>query len=240
MTDRFLLLAARNNALWCEAVCAAHDRPGEFHEALWLNRFGTPRFYPDAVTLAGAVAAPTQMRALSALIDAPRDVGWFVKDSFYCLDLRALGCEILFDASWILSDPSAPAIPVPAGVRWVAIDHAVALTDWERVWRGAGSDEEIFRPPLLADPDVRIMALECCGAMIGGGILNRGADVVGLTNLFGIDVDLAAVWRGLAELAATLFPGLPVVAYDRDDDLAAAVRAGFTRIGPLRVWHRSK
>ena len=30
MTKNITALAARNNALWCEAVCWAHDRPGEF------------------------------------------------------------------------------------------------------------------------------------------------------------------------------------------------------------------
>ena len=36
-------LAAHNNALWCDAVCRAHDRPGEFHDTLWLTRLGAPR-----------------------------------------------------------------------------------------------------------------------------------------------------------------------------------------------------
>jgi hypothetical protein len=44
MKSSITALAAHNNAMWCDAVCRAHDRPGEFHEALWLTRLGTPRF----------------------------------------------------------------------------------------------------------------------------------------------------------------------------------------------------
>src|SRR6202795_4077761 len=84
-------LAAHNNALWCDAVCRAHDRPGEFYDTLWLTRLGTPRFYPDAVTIAGVEAAPAQMEAIAALVGSTRRREWFVKDSFQSLDLDLLG-----------------------------------------------------------------------------------------------------------------------------------------------------
>ena len=93
MTSSITALAARNNAIWCDTVCRAHDRPGEFHETLWFTRLGTPRFYPDAVTIAGAEAAPVQLEAIAGLIGATRKREWFVKDSFHCLQLNALGFE---------------------------------------------------------------------------------------------------------------------------------------------------
>jgi hypothetical protein len=100
------LLAAHNNALWCDAVCRAHDRPGEFHDTLWLTRLGTPRFYPDAVTVAGVVAAPAQMKAIADLVGSTRQREWVVKDSFQSLDLNSLGFEPFFDAEWVaLSGP---------------------------------------------------------------------------------------------------------------------------------------
>jgi hypothetical protein len=34
----------------------------------------------------------------------------------------------------------------------------------------------------------------------------------------------------------TLFPGLPLVGYERGDDLERARRVGFEEVGPLRVW----
>ena len=64
--------------------------------------------------------------------------------------------------------------------------------------------------------------------------LNQGADVVGLSNLFGFPIDV--VWRSLVATAGEIFPGLPLAGYERGDDLAAAHRAGFETVGPLRVW----
>ena len=51
MTTSEAALCARNNALWCDAVCRAHGLPGEFLAGLWLNRRPVPRFYANAVTL---------------------------------------------------------------------------------------------------------------------------------------------------------------------------------------------
>src|SRR5262249_19891881 len=99
-------LAAHNNALWCDAVCRAHDRPGEFHETLWFTRLGAPRFYPDAVTIGGVETAPAHTEAIAALVGSTRQREWSVKDSFQSLELKSLGFEPLFDAEWIaLSGP---------------------------------------------------------------------------------------------------------------------------------------
>jgi len=61
----------------------------------------SPRFYPDAVTLAGVEAAPTQMEAIADLVGSTRQKEWVVKDSFQSLGLNSLGFEPLFDAEWV-------------------------------------------------------------------------------------------------------------------------------------------
>ena len=66
-------------------------------------------------------------------------------------------------------------------------------------------------------------------AVLGGGILNRGADVVGLSNLFGSQMD--RVWQSLMAMAGKIFPGQPLVGYEHGHDLAAAKSAGFETIG---------
>jgi hypothetical protein len=62
--------------------------------------------------------------------------------------------------------------------------------------------------------------------------------VVGLSNVFAPAVDTAAVWAKVVDYVGELFPGRPVVGYERGDDLAAAEGAGFRPVGPLRVWTR--
>jgi len=112
MKTSIAALAAHNNALWCDAVCRAHDRPGEFHESLWFTRLGAPRFYPDAVTMGGVEAAPAQTEAIAALVGSTRQRELSVKDSFQSLDLSSLGFEPLFDAEWVaLSAPPRDVLP---------------------------------------------------------------------------------------------------------------------------------
>jgi hypothetical protein len=87
---------------------------------------------------------------------------------------------------------------------------------------------------VLADTNVVFISIQGDGEIVGGGILNRGAEVVGVSNLFGSTIDI--VWRSLAAMAGEIFPGLPLVGYDRGYELAAAHQAGFATVGPLRVW----
>ena len=239
MTSSITARAARNNAIWCDRVCRAHDRPGEFHETIWFTRLGTPRFYPDAVTIAGAEAAPVQLEAIASLIGATRQREWFVKDSFHCLQLNSLGFEPLFDAEWIALSGARPDVKQ---YRSTVVTGEAGLIAWEQSWAGkeadaaANSEPRIFMPGLLADSNVVFVSFQGEGGIAGGGILNRGAEVVGLSNLFGSRIDL--VYRSLAAIAGEIFPGLPLVGYEHGKDLAAAKLAGFETVGPLRVWRR--
>jgi hypothetical protein len=105
----------------------------------------------------------------------------------------------------------------------------------------------ICRPPGRA-PEVReewtvVSAEELAGAQFltarrdgritEEAILNRTGDVVGISNVSGEDP-----WPGAVATAVGLYPDLPLVGYERGDDLAAARRVGFEVIGPLRVWMR--
>ena len=241
LTSSITALAAYNNAIWCDTVCRAHDRPGEFHETLWFTRLGTPRFYPDAVTLAGAEAAPVQLEAIASLISATRQKEWVVKDSFQSLPLNSLGFEPLFDAEWVaLSGARSDVKHNLPEYRPTIVTGKAGLIAWEQSWAGeevnaaAISEPRLFRPRLLADTNVVFVSIQGEGGIAGGGILNRGAEVVGLSNLFGSKMDL--VYRSLAAMAGEIFPSLPLVGYENGQDLAAAKLAGFETVGPLRVW----
>jgi hypothetical protein len=61
-------------------------------------------------------------------------------------------------------------------------------------------------------------------------------DVVGVSNVYATPGNADRVWAGLAGEISARFPGLPLVGYETAGDLPAAHRAGFTSVGPLRVW----
>jgi hypothetical protein len=231
-----LAAAARNNAVWCDTVCRAHGRPGEFLPGLWVDRHPAPRFYPNAITL-GADEAAVVAR-LYELGRAGLPPGWGVKDSFCTLDLTPLGFRVLFDAEWIWR-PAARSVPPPggglAGAHWARIRTQAELAGWEAAWGSASEEDRLF-PPLLAYPAIAFLAAYRAGEIIAGAIANQSDDVVGLGNTFGPTGESAGLWAGIITAARQAFPGLPLAGYEAGADLAAAQSAGCAAIGPLRVW----
>jgi hypothetical protein len=71
--------------------------------------------------------------------------------------------------------------------------------------------------------------------VIAGAVASRSDHVVGVSNVFALDAGPDAAWRLVLDAVHWLFPTLPVVGYERGDDLAAAVRHGFEPVGPLRI-----
>ena len=241
-------LCARNNALWCDAVCRAHGRPGEFLAGLWLNRQPVPRFYSNAVTL--SPKDPAGQRAWVEHLLSRRP-SFSVKDSFVALDLSDLGFDVLFEATWLWRDPVPPDLvrrtPESAThpeLAWSVVKDAAGLARWEAAWAGlhAGQvvpgSERIFGRGLLHEPGVALLAGARESQIVAVAAANQTGDVVGLSNVFAPAEDAVAVWAGVVAYAASLFPGRPLVGYERGDDLALAQVVGFRAVGPLRVWAR--
>lgn len=225
--DARVRAAARNNAEWCAALCRAHGITGETGPYAWTSPRRTPPLYPDAVTLAPD-ASP---REIVGRIDA--SPGASVKDSFATLDLTDEGFEVLFGAEWIHR-----AAPEAADPGWEQVRTEGELARWEDAWAG-GEGDGLFPAALLADEDQLFLAArDADGEIVAGAIATRGESVAGISNLFAADGDLDTAWAGCLASLARHWPGLPVVGYESGDDLAAAVRAGFTPVGGLRIWLR--
>jgi hypothetical protein len=234
-------MGAANNAAWCDAVCRSHGAPGTFRGALWLNLHPVPPLYPNAVTLAGPERWEDQLRGIAELQAAGIAGGCAVKDSFGTLDLAPIGFEVLFEATWIFRlETGAGAEPLPAP--WRRLAQPAELAAWEKAWRatsgnGEGSSSSsLFRPALLADPDIAVLALFRDDAILGGAIANRAAGAIGLSNVFAVDSDLEAVWTMAVGQAGAAFPGLPIVGYESADALACPRKLGFEPLTALKVW----
>jgi hypothetical protein len=239
MLDDRNIRAARNNAEWCNAVCHAHNNPGEFHDDIWLNSKPVPRFYPNAGTL--AEPSPRQLALIDELIAARLPPGWAVKDSFSMLDLESRGFRMLFDAEWIYLPVSRIKNIASARTseRCELVRNELALAEWESAWtRSAGdmSKDRIFLPSLLDNKDIAMVAGLRDGHIVAGAIANCSDDVVGWSNFFAPAPEMR---DRAAESLATIrgvFPGLPVVGYEHGDDLRNARALGFESLGRLRVW----
>ncbi|MFG2876548.1 hypothetical protein ACGFYU_16415 [Streptomyces sp. NPDC048337] len=238
-TPELLLAAARNNAEWCDAVCRGHGPRGAFTRDAWTSAHRTPPLYPDAVTLTPQASTA----ALLAGIDTGSAGGCSVKDSFAVLDLAPAGFEVLFEAQWIHHPAPEPA---SSRLEWSEVTTAGELVVWETAWDGEESTG-LFHPALLGEDtggdtggDTAFLAGRAGDRIVAGAVAHRTGSVVGVSNLFAHhDGDVDAAWAGALTGIAARWPGLPVVGYEHGDDLDAAVRNGFTVLGPLRVWLRT-
>jgi hypothetical protein len=211
--------AIRNNAEWCHSVCCVHGRPGEFSDEFWINRAPLPRFYPNAQTLAELSSG--QINLITELINQDLPSGWAVKDSFASLDLTSCGCTPLFDAQWIyLTQERLRAVRLasPPEVRWEFVRASQMLAEWEHAGCEAHHDTNRARaclPALLEDRDVAILAGRRGDHIEAGAIGNRGAGVIGWSNLFAKQGrDLRECTTGSLRMLSEIFPGLPVVGYE--------------------------
>src|SRR3954452_7592535 len=219
--------AARNNAEWCDAFCCTYGIAGRFDAECWTSPERTPPLYPDSVTLVPGVAA-TQL--LSAIDTSD---GCSVKDSFADLDLTSDGFRVLFRGTWLVR---APGDAAPASSRWLVIETQEQLEEWESAWRVSPGGPAFFRPALLADAATALLARYDGGRVVAGAIANRSSTVVGLSNVFDADGDLASAWHDAANAAQARWGPMPVVRYASGTALEAAYRAGFAGFGELTVW----
>jgi hypothetical protein len=222
--DPRALAAARNNACWCDAVCRSHGLPTALSEQLWVAPRGSPRLYPDAITLAPGVPAQ------AVLSDIETSAGCSVKDSFADVDLGDQGFGELFEATW-LARPPAP-------------NHARPRLDWQLVttgqelsrWAASADLEGLFGVDLMRDPTVRFLVARDENGSSGGAIANRTGPMVGVSNVFTAGIRRDTLWADLPAAVGDLFERLLLVGYERGEGLAHALAAGFEETAHLRVW----
>jgi hypothetical protein len=225
-----VLAAAANNAHWCDAVVAAHGGATLTDHWLWIAQGPVPPLYPGIVTLRpGAQAAVT-----AALV--VRDAVIAIKDSFADLDLSPFGFEPVIEGEWLAAAPGGPDHS-----EFTVVTDAAGLSAWNAAWRAGESLPDgfvMFPDTLIPHGDVRFAVWGPANGPLAGGILNRAAGVVGLSNLFSAAPPGPELRRGLTGLARSTWPGLPIVMWDSGTAVATARDAGFHRLGPLRVWVR--
>lgn len=108
-------------------------------------------------------------------------------------------------------------------------------------WDDGNGNADLFRPELLDDPANFVLAGHSTdGRVVAGAVASRSREVVGISNVFALDGGADAAWPVVLHAVNTLFPGFPVVGYERGEGVAAAVRHGFELIGPLRIWLRGQ
>jgi hypothetical protein len=250
-TDRrtWTRAAAWNNAEWCAAVCRTNRQEtslgsesntgGTFTAQAWSSDGRPPTLYPDLVTL----DQHTDRAQVLERVDLSGP-GGSVKDSFGTLDLTGDGFSRLFDARWILRAPELRTPAADPGTIWSVVTSGTQLHSWATGWAAGQGHADIFRPGLLDEPNVAVLAGHSAldGRLLAGAVANRSAavvGVVGISNVFAVDGRTDAAWAGAVRTAQQRWSGLPMVGYEADgEDLDAALDTGFGALDPLTVWVR--
>ncbi len=246
MTTSRVELAALNNALWCDTVCAAHGVPGDVLPTVWLNRNVPPPYHSNLVVISSMATQAEIDGHVQHLSSRALSPNWSLKDSFMSLDMAPRGFGVLFEAQWIWLDADrvAAGSATAGAARCVRVTSASDLSSWEACWRQDVANEQAAAAPrqfpdtLLRDPKIAFMACVEGDRFVAVGIANRTPGTIGLSNVVVDAPGRRAAWMSLVGLAGRLFPGFPIVGYERDDDLRAAEATGFRTIGSLRVWTR--
>lgn len=220
-------IAASNNADLCASIMAASGARFERDERAFLCLDDPLPYYPKVVTL-----DPNTTDKLNTVTNGVDSV----KDSFSCLDANILGLKVAFEASWIWCETKRQDMPA----HWVRIESVNDLADWHAVWRGNGlpTDQVIFAPACLDDPNLVFLARRLGTTIEAGCIANLSKDAVGLSNVFSVIPKHRQLYEEALAAVSTVGDGRPVVGYEQGEDLEAARLAGFREVGRLRVLIR--
>jgi len=238
-----LAQAVVNNALWCDAVCRAHDAPGHFAPSAWVNANNTPPLYPNMITTTADDVA-NHLKTVELLVKARPDFPHAVKDSFTRLDLEPLGFMQLFSAQWFARTPA----PVPDNLlheatRWQHLGTTPELISWEKAWRKAGKNEDILEIPMfpakfLTEPGVIFLASQSADSITAGAIAYEASGVIGITNFFSKPSEGRIQFAACLNSLHTSHPEATIVGYEREHTLSEYTGLNLQSLGPLRVWLR--
>jgi hypothetical protein len=233
VTDR-IVLAARNNALWCDAVARSHGVACTTDDVAWTASTRTPPYYPDAVTLSPDAG---EYDVLARIDDSD---GCSVKDSWSRLDLSMEDFARLVVGEWVWLDPSVASTRLAADSRWQRLTTPAEMAEWVRGWASDPDAEAILRPSLLDEPGVHVLGARAsddpASPIVTGAIVNVTGEVAGLGNVFARDGDVERAWSAAAAAARTVTGGTPLVGWEAGASVDAAGAAGCERLGPLSVW----
>lgn len=229
MTDPRLRAAVDANLGWYGDLCALHGVAASLDDGVWWARTSPPPLHSDAVVVERDVTA---RRVLDRVADRPR---CGVKDSFATLDFGDDGLRVLFDASWMHREAPTPTAPLPRSdtSAWSRVTTAAELATWTSLHDTTG----VLLPGLLDLAHFAVLARYVDGGIVAGAVARLAGGVVDVSNTYAVPGHHLD-WSELVDVVAERFPGRALVGYSRDEELDAAVAAGFTAVGDLRVWVR--
>jgi hypothetical protein len=210
---------------WYEDLCALHGIDTRIEDGIWRSGGPPPPLHSDVVIVEPSA---TRDQLMAALVGRPT---WGYKDSFATLPPAGRSVELLFDATWMHREAPVQRNTGHRTTPWRPLRTPQELARWNAGW----DTSEVMLPGLLERGHFAILGRFEADDITAGAVARLGSGAVDVSNVHGVDgheVD----WDELVVAIGAVFPGRELVGYERGDDLAAALGAGFAPVGPLRVW----
>jgi hypothetical protein len=226
---------ARNNADLYQAVFRAHNIADTRTPEAWSSSANAPPYYSNFVAL--SEASGTELSKQISKLKRELTPPFSVKDSFAKLEIAKLGFSILFEATWISRSVHRVVSNLP--IQWKRVSSESDFARWQNAWQQSSPTEErVFIPKMLADPQLAFFAREDDGVFTAGCLANQSTDAIGLSNVFYAESN-SDCFKQSAACLDTISMGLPIVGYENGEALKLAIAAGFQEVGPLRIWIKS-
>ncbi|MBX3029255.1 MAG: hypothetical protein KF809_03780 [Chloroflexi bacterium] len=130
-------------------------------------------------------------------------------------------------------DPAPPYYP--NAVTTSSDDRAAQLAAIERMLAGPLPRPWTIKDGFHGRLDGRIVAVAVASRSAAGT-----GPVVGISNIVLGEPDGERYRGALIDAVRDAFPGLPLVGYERGEDLERMIGLGLEAVGPLRVWIMSR
>jgi hypothetical protein len=225
MDDR-LTQAVAASAAWYAAIFRLHKVAFGQAGGLWAAHAPPPPLHSAVKTMRPGIET-------ERVLAAQRRAGaGGVADSFGDLPLDTANFTLLFESSWIFREAAPPRASARAATDgWSTVRTAAGLA----AWTARHDTSDVLLPGVLDLPNMVILEHRDAAGAVTGVIAHRSEGVVSISNIHataGRTVD----WPRLTDAVAALYPGHPLVGYERGPHLKAAEAAGFHALGPQRVW----
>jgi hypothetical protein len=225
--DPRLRAAVDASVQWYDAVFGLHGIETRVQDGLWSALDRPPPWHSAVKTVAPGIPPERVVRAAAGFEHCA------VADSFGDLELAGHGFAVLIEATWLHLDLDLDRVTtgrLPDG--WSVVDTVDVLTEWTAAHDYAG----VLPPAVLEDDRFRILARHRRGLLVGGAVVHDGGRALDLSNSWGAArmTESDEVLRAVT----ALHPARAVTSYAQGAERDALMEAGFTPLGPQRVWVR--
>jgi hypothetical protein len=236
MNEKLKKAILNNNDLY-EAVFSAQNISFHRRASVWFALEKPPPLYSNLVTVAEDWQPDEVFDSIAKNFKRENWEKWSIKDSFAALDLKSRGFRKLFDAQWLYLE-AAKFSPLKKSfdIEYKIAESEKLLADWRRAW---DADEQIakkiFQPAMLDNPKVYFLAGYRGEKIVTGCLINKTADVFGISNFFAPDSNIQ-YWSEIIKAVHASVGSADIVGYERKDLVKKLQARGCAAVGDLTVW----